>query len=549
MSARLTDFYGVRRLGARPIQKRPKESPEAAERQPKTRKPKLTILTEAERKENRRDTGTAENAPSHLPSDAAKSDGSKVEAHIAERPLSSSTVPRVPAHRKFSHLTRTDAPISDTAKKAGPNKADLFSASPTKSLIFSFGHYTPTKSTVTCQSETTNTDDSRHFEAVESGLSPTLPLPSHMHSLMEFFRACDLVVSVLHNRSEVCSFDKIKTAVQELVRSDFTETIVSQFATVYPESYSFRYDKQLDRVTKLPTSSYVLVLVPNLRSDGTQMARDSPLKGHLVFTGNRLIQRRHRFQQSLIARVRRAHKEFLVNKLALPESDLPPDSPLKRWHPAFPLDTAVPTVPSTPLPPKPDAKEGKITSASEAVIAFRARALFREAEICEKLCPHPQDVKQTAVPSPPQAPGSLTRPNVAALKGISESLLARVREREKAMQFSLLTRPPIPEKQRLALSCLPTTITQVWRELRALGGRPVPVATVATRLSQSSETGLSQEGALYRIEELISLMPNWLEKVAWAKPHLRLKDLDRPLKDVIDEAKRRVVEKGIVESA
>ncbi|VDN21548.1 unnamed protein product [Dibothriocephalus latus] len=195
----------------------------------------------------------------------------------------------------------------------------------------------------------------------------------------------------------------------------------------------------------------------------------------------------------------------MINKLSLSESDLPTDSPIKRWHPAFPLDTAVPTIAPTPLPPKPDANENKITSASEAVAAFRARALFREANICE-----------------------------------------RVREREKFMQCSLLIRSPIPEKQRLAYSCLPTTITQVWRELRTLGGRPVPLATVATRLAQSSETGLAQDVALYRIEELISLMPNWVEKVAWAKPHLRLKEMERPLKDVIDEAKRRVIEKGIV---
>ncbi|VDM03395.1 unnamed protein product [Schistocephalus solidus] len=548
MSARLTDFYGVRRLGARTIQKRPKLSPELAKNQPKTRKPKLTCLTESGNGQKKQETGSTESAHSQLPYNVPKSDDSSVKAHEPRRPLSNSALLRVPAHKKFSHLAQRDGPVFHRRLTSdAEGKPDLTST--TKAPIVLSGRCTPTKLSVTCPSAAFKTDESGLLEAVKSGLSSTLPLPSHMHTLLEFFRACDLVVSVLHNRSEVCSFDKVKLAVQELVRSDFTEAIVSQFATVYPDSYSFRYDKQLDKVTKLPTSSYVLILIPNLRSDGTQMARDSPSKGHLVFTGNRLIQRRHHFQKSLIARVRRAHREFLVNKLSISESDLPPDSPIKRWHPAFPLDTAVPTIPSTPLPPKPDANESKITSASEAVAAFRSRALFREAEICERFSPHPQDAKKTyksVVPSPSQASGSLTKSNAVALKGISESLLARVREREKAMQFSLLTRSPISEKQRLALSCLPTTITQVWRELRALSGKPVPLATVATRLAQSSETGLSQEAALYRIDELISLMPDWLEKVAWAKPHLRLKDMDRPLKDVIDEAKRRVVEKGIV---
>lgn len=38
------------------------------------------------------------------------------------------------------------------------------------------------------------------------------------------------------------------------------------------------------------------------------MAHDSPSKGHLVFTGTRLIQRRLRYRQALIARVKQIHK-------------------------------------------------------------------------------------------------------------------------------------------------------------------------------------------------------------------------------------------------
>lgn len=48
--------------------------------------------------------------------------------------------------------------------------------------------------------------------------------------------------------------------------SDFTEKIVAQFHAVYPSAYSFRYDKQLDKITKLQLSSYTLVFVPNLRT-------------------------------------------------------------------------------------------------------------------------------------------------------------------------------------------------------------------------------------------------------------------------------------------
>lgn len=55
-------------------------------------------------------------------------------------------------------------------------------------------------------------------ENVEAELSACLALPFHMQALFELFRACDQVVSTLHNRSEVCSFDKLRPAVQEIVR-------------------------------------------------------------------------------------------------------------------------------------------------------------------------------------------------------------------------------------------------------------------------------------------------------------------------------------------
>lgn len=52
--------------------------------------------------------------------------------------------------------------------------------------------------------------------------------------------------------------------------------------------------------------------------------------------------------------------------------------------------------------------------------------------------------------------------------------------------------------------------------------------------------------ALARIDQLLDLMPEWLEKVVWAKPHLRLKNSDRSIKEVIDEANEKVAQKGIV---
>lgn len=66
--------------------------------------------------------------------------------------------------------------------------------------------------------------DTTATELVESDVASGSPFPSalhlpyHMERLLELFRTCETLVSTLHNRSEVCSFDKIKPAVQEVVR-------------------------------------------------------------------------------------------------------------------------------------------------------------------------------------------------------------------------------------------------------------------------------------------------------------------------------------------
>ncbi|VDL44631.1 unnamed protein product [Hymenolepis diminuta] len=294
---------------------------------------------------------------------------------------------------------------------------------------------TPLKGTPSADESPTTMERVKLDAADEIRKYPELRLPFHMERLFELFRTCETIISTLHNRSEICSFDKIKPAVQEVSRCDFTDKTVGQFVALYPSAYSFRYDKQIDRITKLQLCSYTLVFIPNLRTDGTQMATDSPMKGHLIFTGTRLIQRRHIFYNALLNRVKDAHKKFLISRFNLSESDLPDDTGLRRWHPAFALDTAVPEVEPGALPPHPsDGSDTKIISARDAVVAFRARALFREAKVCEKIAAAKGELPATTSrsksgleDSPDSGVSSpVKKPSNVELKGISASLLAKV---------------------------------------------------------------------------------------------------------------------------
>nr|CAH8847984.1 unnamed protein product [Trichobilharzia regenti] len=405
-----------------------------------------------------------------------------------------------------------------------------------------------------------------------------LVLPHNLRILLELFRSCDTVVSMLHNRKELCSFDKIQPAVQEIVRRNFQEENVGQFLTVYPMVYFLRYEKQLDKFTRRPTGNYVLVLSPNLRADGTQAGHDSPSKGFLPFSGTRLIQRRNRFHSSLINLVFKAHREFLISELGVDPSQLPEDSALRRWHPKFPLESAVTCIPSAPLPVRPSESQQKITTAKEAVKAFQARALFREADACNQISLNKQQ-QLSPIPSPKKSAASspmktlnasannsvstasilagikdssenpskvLVPSNSAYLKGISQALINKVRARENERRLlTELTYGKVPEARRAVYCRLPMIITQVWSILRSSNSRPVPLSTVAVRVADAHPSGLSADVITEHLNILLELAPCWIEKLNWSTPHLRLKDPGRSVKDVIDLIKSKVAKEGV----
>ncbi|KAF7257249.1 hypothetical protein EG68_05838 [Paragonimus skrjabini miyazakii] len=419
------------------------------------------------------------------------------------------------------------------------------------------------------------TDAEPELTQTQSAITFDLPLPHDFRVLLELFRSCDTVVSMLHNRSEICGFDKLKPAVQEVVRRNFEETHVGQFLTVYPMVYLLRFEKHLDKFTRRPTGNYVLVLSPNLRTDGTQIGHDSPSKGHLVFTGTRLIQRRNRFHRLLLGHVFRAHREFLHTKLGIDSTGLPNDTELRRWHPKFCLESMVPPIKPTPLPIRPSAMEGKITSAKDAVKAFQARALFREADICQSVALLRHDPMPT-IPSPTKAsacsprkptvqsgPSPAGTPSVAlftssaanvppqspsvacSLKGVSETLLAKVRARENERRLlTQLTQNAIPESRRAIYSRLPSMITQVWTVMRAANGRPIPMTTIASRVADAHHSGLSADVVANHLNVLQEFCSTWLEKLDWASPHLRLKNPDLPVGEVIASVRERLAAEG-----
>ena len=54
------------------------------------------------------------------------------------------------------------------------------------------------------------------FHSLATPAPPSLTLPYKYKQLAETFRGMDTVVSMLHNRNEICTFSKLKAAVQSM---------------------------------------------------------------------------------------------------------------------------------------------------------------------------------------------------------------------------------------------------------------------------------------------------------------------------------------------
>uniref|UniRef100_A0A094ZIU9 Uncharacterized protein n=1 Tax=Schistosoma haematobium TaxID=6185 RepID=A0A094ZIU9_SCHHA len=120
----------------------------------------------------------------------------------------------------------------------------------------------------------------------------------------------------------------------------------------------------------------------------------------------------------------------------------------------------------------------------------------------------------------------------------------RARENERRL-LTELTYGKVSEARRAIYCRLPLIITQVWSILRPCNARPLPLSTVAVRVADSHPSGLSADAISEHLDVLLELAPCWIEKLNWSIVHLRLKDPERSVKDVIDMIKLKVAKDGV----
>ncbi|XP_075932921.1 DNA replication factor Cdt1 [Anarhichas minor] len=335
---------------------------------------------------------------------------------------------------------------------------------------------------------------------------PGLSLPFQYKVLAEMFRSMDTVVAMLHNRCETATFAKIKRGVQDMMHKRFEEGHVSQIKMVFPEAYTFRQEKNVPTFnSSIKKGRYQLTVDPVLLSDQNE-ARP-------VLSASRLLERRLIFHLNLVSIVKQHHKIFL--SLLVPPVSVP-ENKLTRWHPRFNVDT-VPAVLTSSLPQPPDTD--KLATAQEVLDKARSLITPKMEKALMSLAQKTEDKAAGKEPASPQNPTvpQVSTPSTApaaqvptALKGVSQSLLDRIRAKEAQKLQAAMTRNPTQEDRLLMMSRLPE-LARILRNVFVAEKKPSLIMEVACNRTVASYRSALSTGEMEKhIRLLAEVATDWL---------------------------------------
>ncbi|XP_061601322.1 DNA replication factor Cdt1 [Cololabis saira] len=334
----------------------------------------------------------------------------------------------------------------------------------------------------------------QRYHTLAQDLPPGLTLPLHYRLLAEMFRSMDNVVAIMYNRSESVTFSKIKQGVQDMTRRRFEENHVGQIKTVFPEAYTLKQEKNATMFSStVPKNSYQLTVEPVILSAQNE-ARP-------VLSASHLLERRRRFNQNLVSIVKQHHTVFLSS--LVPPVSVPEDK-LTRWHPRFNVDT-VPAVGASPLPVAPQGE--KLSTAQE--VLDKARSLITP-KMQKALVGLTMKTEGRAAERPEQAPAAPADPVPSSLKGVSQSLLERVRAKEAQKLQAAMTRNPAQEERLLMMSRL-GELARILRNVFVAEKKPALIMELlCNRMVTSYRSALSTGDMEKHVRLLADVAADWL---------------------------------------
>nr|XP_020463264.1 DNA replication factor Cdt1 isoform X2 [Monopterus albus] len=344
------------------------------------------------------------------------------------------------------------------------------------------------------------------YHTLAQATPPGLSLPYQYKVLAEMFRSMDAVVAMLYNRCETATFAKVKQGVQDMMHKRFEESHVGQIKTVFPQAYMFRQEKNIPSFSSsIKKGSYQLTVEPGIRSDQKNVRP--------VLSASHLLERRQIFHLNLVSIVKQHHKVFL-SSLDPPMSV--PEDKLTRWHPRFNVDT-VPAIQMSSLPQPPQAD--RLATAQEVLDKARSLMTPKMEKALVSLTLKTEDKTAKSKEPPPQSPAApyTTAPSPtaaaqvpAALKGVSQSLLDRIRAKEAQKLQAAMTRNVAQEERLLMMSRL-GELARILRNVFVAEKKPALIMEVAcNRMVASYRSALSTGEMEKHIRLLAEVAADWL---------------------------------------
>ncbi|KAH0561161.1 DNA replication factor Cdt1 [Cotesia glomerata] len=461
----------------------------------------------------------------------------------------------LPKIKKFDKI-QLEVPVSPQKSLKSPlktpvKKIDLSSnASPQRRLLFSPKESTP--SPVKCSPN--KTPAYQRYQSISQSETPALSLPFSYRFLAEVFRCIDTVAAMLFNRKETITFRKLKPAVQELLRHNFTLEHLAQIKSIYPDAYNFSQEKMRNFGSTSKLEKYELVLTPFVENTTKEQSDRDNLNDNNIYNTtsdttmgpNILLQRRRKLYNALLERTKMHHEIFLKS---LESPLIIPKEKITRWHPEFDVDNC-PIIEVAELPQPPTTE--KALSAKD--VLERAKTLFNGNTRMEKalqrladakmtlksdLSPAKSNVDQinqesakqteintsdTVSNSPLTISSNFTNP---ALKGIPKALLERIRAKQAAKALEAMTRTPNEEKEATIYARLPE-LAKILRNIFVAEKKCVLLLEfVIDKLDNSYRTKLTSKELEEHIKLMCKLLPTWV-----TIHHIRKQDYLKISKDV-----------------
>uniref|UniRef100_A0A8C5S547 Chromatin licensing and DNA replication factor 1 n=1 Tax=Laticauda laticaudata TaxID=8630 RepID=A0A8C5S547_LATLA len=332
----------------------------------------------------------------------------------------------------------------------------------------------------------------QRFHTLAQDVPPGLLLPYKYNVLAEMFRSTDTIVAMMFNRLEAVTFAKVKQGVQEMTRKRFEERHLGQIKTVYPGSYILRQERNI------PTfggpgkqGTYQLTIEPELGT-GEKL------------TASQLMERRSIFCKNLTARVKEHHKAFLASL----DPPMVIEDELTRWHPRFPVDEVPEIMPAElPQPPHMD----RVTTAQEVLAKAQGMLTPKMEKALTNLALRTAGNSSPSTPQPPR-PALPGTPN--SLRGISQSLVERVRAKEAQKLQALMTRNPQQEQRLAMLDRLPE-MARILRNVFVAEKKQALSMELACQRMTDSYQALMPTGEMEKHLHLFAeLLPDWVRILA-----------------------------------